>query len=110
MPSHARVGDHGIVHGGPRSAHYDDAAYDLRVGHIPIIVRIRIDDDHIVRELARDVGVIPATLFRAEIDAVTPGAARRTLTSSSVAVSMMVIVPVNVAAVMTNFPLGLTGV
>ena len=108
LTAHAGVGRHGVV--GLRVRIFADgeknAAHDAGVGNVPVVVWIGIEDDQVVREFARDVGVVPPPFFAPKFTPWHPALQGRTLTSSSVAVSMMVIVPVSVAAVMTYFRWG----
>jgi hypothetical protein len=63
-----------------------------RVGYVPVIVRIGIEDDQVVREFARDVSIVPAAFFAPKFTPWHPAMQGKTLTSSSIVVSMIVIV------------------
>ena len=81
LPAHARVGRHLVVGRALRIRPEGEknAAHDSGVRNVAVIVGIGVDDDQVVRELARDVGVVAAALLRAEVHAVASGTAGQDL-------------------------------
>src|SRR5262249_38326363 len=75
----AGVAGAGGVRVGALICRQEHPAYDRSIGRVAVAVGIGIDDEQLVRELARDVGVVAAALLGAEVDTVAAGVARKAL-------------------------------
>src|SRR4029450_1253074 len=79
LSAHAGVATHDVVRLGALCSVQEHAPDDCRINRAAVTVWIRIDNEQLVGELARDVGVVAAALLGTEVDAVAAGVARQAL-------------------------------